>query len=112
MAGKLRVTLIKSPISHTSATRGTVRALGLHRLGETVEVTDNPQTRGMARAIRFLVRTEEIGATEASAPVATDESTAVATDESTPVATDEATEDRHAPARRKRPSTRKEESTA
>jgi large subunit ribosomal protein L30 len=97
MAGKLRVTLIKSPISHTSATRGTVRALGLHRLGETVEVTDNPQTRGMARAIRFLVRTEQIGATEASAPAATAES---------------ATEDRPAPARRTRPSTRKEESTA
>jgi len=104
MAGKLRVTLIKSPISHTSATRGTVRALGLHRLGETVEVTDNPQTRGMARAIRFLVRTEEIGATDESAPVTTEESA--------PIATDASTEDRPAPARRTRPSTRKEESTA
>lgn len=67
MAAKLRVTLVKSPISHTRATRATVRALGLHRIGETVEVVDNPQTRGMARAIRFLVRTEEVGADQAAA---------------------------------------------
>jgi large subunit ribosomal protein L30 len=60
MAAKLRVTLVKSPISHTQTTRGTVRALGLHRIGETVEVPDNPQTRGMARAVRFLLHTEEI----------------------------------------------------
>jgi large subunit ribosomal protein L30 len=61
VAAKLRVTLVKSPVSHTRQTRATVRALGLHRIGETVEVVDNPQTRGMARAIRFLVRTEEMG---------------------------------------------------
>ncbi len=67
MAAKLRVTLVKSPISHTRATRATVRALGLHRIGETVEVVDNPQTRGMARAIRFLVRTEEVGTDQTAA---------------------------------------------
>lgn len=66
MAGKLRVTLVKSPISHTRETRATVRALGLHRIGETVEVVDNPQIRGMARAVRFLVRTEELGAETAT----------------------------------------------
>ncbi len=61
MAGRLRVTLVKSPISYTSRTRGTVRALGLRRIGETVDVPDTPATRGMARAVRFLVRTEELG---------------------------------------------------
>ncbi|CAA9524920.1 MAG: hypothetical protein AVDCRST_MAG85-3141, partial [uncultured Solirubrobacteraceae bacterium] len=50
-AARLRVTLRKSPISYTQRTRGTVRAFGLHRIGETVEVVDNPTTRGMARAI-------------------------------------------------------------
>ncbi|HSH21081.1 MAG TPA: 50S ribosomal protein L30 [Candidatus Caenarcaniphilales bacterium] len=60
MAGRLRVTLIKSTISHTSRTRGTVRALGLHRLGETVELPDTPETRGMTRAVNFLVHTEEV----------------------------------------------------
>jgi large subunit ribosomal protein L30 len=60
MAGKLRITLVKSVVSHTKRTRATVRALGLHRIGETVEVADTPELRGMARAIQFLVRTEEI----------------------------------------------------
>ena len=60
MPGKLRITLIKSVVSHTKRTRATVRALGLHRIGETVEVADTPELRGMARAIQFLVRTEEV----------------------------------------------------
>jgi large subunit ribosomal protein L30 len=64
MAGKLRVTLIKSTVSHTKRTRATVRALGLHRIGESIEVADTPQLRGMANAIRFLVRTEEIDSSE------------------------------------------------
>jgi large subunit ribosomal protein L30 len=61
VAGKLRVTLRKSPISYTARARGTVRALGLRRIGQVVEVPDNPQTRGMARAVRFLVDVEETG---------------------------------------------------
>ena len=60
MADKLRITLIKSTVSHTQRTRGTVRALGLHRIGQTVEVADTPELRGMARAIRFLVSVEEV----------------------------------------------------
>ena len=60
MPDKLRITLIKSPISHNPANRATVRALGLHRIGETVEINDNPATRGMVRAVRFLLCTEEI----------------------------------------------------
>jgi large subunit ribosomal protein L30 len=60
MPAKLRVTLIKSPISHTQRTRATMRALGLHRIGESVEVADTPELRGMTRAIRFLLRTETI----------------------------------------------------
>jgi large subunit ribosomal protein L30 len=62
MPAKLRVTLVKSPISHTARTRGTLRALGLRRLGATVEVPDNPQMRGLARTVRFLVETEELPA--------------------------------------------------
>ena len=64
MAGKLRVTLVKSTVSHTKRTRATARALGLRRIGQTVEVADTPQLRGMANAIRFLVRTEEIDSSE------------------------------------------------
>jgi large subunit ribosomal protein L30 len=64
VAGKLRVTLVKSIVSHTQRTRATVRALGLHRIGESVEIADTPQLRGMANAVRFLVRTEEIDSSE------------------------------------------------
>ena len=64
MPDKLRITLVKSTVSHTKRTRATVRALGLHRIGETIEVADTPELRGMANAIRFLVRTEEIKASE------------------------------------------------
>jgi large subunit ribosomal protein L30 len=59
MADKLRVTLRKSPISYTAKTRGTVRAMGLRRIGQTIELPDNPATRGMARSIRFLVEVED-----------------------------------------------------
>jgi large subunit ribosomal protein L30 len=67
MPGKLRVTLIKSPISHNPANRATVRALGLHRIGETVEINDTPAVRGMVRAVRFLVTTEELDGSQATA---------------------------------------------
>jgi large subunit ribosomal protein L30 len=60
MAARLRVTLRKSPISYTAKARGSVRALGLHRIGQTVELPDNPAVRGMARAVRFLVEVEEV----------------------------------------------------
>jgi large subunit ribosomal protein L30 len=68
MPAKLRVTLVRSPIGHTRRTRATMRALGLHRIGETVEVADTPELRGMAHAIRFLVDTERVD--EAKAPAA------------------------------------------
>jgi large subunit ribosomal protein L30 len=60
MSGKLRVTQIKSTISHIARNRATVRALGLKRIGHTVEVADNPATRGMVRQVRFLVTVEEV----------------------------------------------------
>jgi len=66
MPGKLRVTLVKSPVSHTERTRSTVRALGLHRIGDSVEIADTPEMLGMVRAVRFLLRTEESNAEEAS----------------------------------------------
>jgi large subunit ribosomal protein L30 len=66
MPSKLRVTLVKSPISHNPTNRATVRALGLRRIGDSVVIDDTPALRGMVRAVRFLVTTEDIGATEDS----------------------------------------------
>ena len=61
MADSLRVTQVRSTISHIARNRATVRALGLKRIGHTVEIPDNPATRGMIRQVRFLVSVEEIG---------------------------------------------------
>jgi len=61
MAGKLRVTQVKSSISHIARNRATLRALGLRGIGSTVEVPDNDATRGMVRQVRFLVSVEETG---------------------------------------------------
>lgn len=55
----LRVTWVKSTIGHKSGARGTIRALGLHRLNETVEVADTPVIRGMLRRVAFLVTVGE-----------------------------------------------------
>jgi large subunit ribosomal protein L30 len=65
MSGSLRVTQTRSTISHIARNRATIRALGLKRIGDTVEVPDNDATRGMVRQVRFLVSVEEIEGTGA-----------------------------------------------
>ena len=60
-ATTLRVTQVKSSISHIARNRATLRALGLHGIGSSVEVPANDATRGMVRQVRFLVRVEESG---------------------------------------------------
>jgi len=55
----LRVTWVKSTIGHKAGARGTIRALGLHRLHESVEISDTPANRGMLRRVAFLVTVEE-----------------------------------------------------
>ena len=63
----LKVTWVCSTIGHKAAARGTIRALGLHRLNQTVEVADNPMIRGMLRRVAFLLEVEEPAAKRASA---------------------------------------------
>ena len=60
MAGKLKVTQTKSTISQIARNRATVRALGLHRIGDSVDIPDNPATRGMVRQVQFMVKVEEL----------------------------------------------------
>ena len=57
----LRVTWVRSTIGHKQAARGTIRALGLHRLNQTVEVADTPMIRGMLRRVDFLLEVQEPG---------------------------------------------------
>jgi large subunit ribosomal protein L30 len=60
MSRRLRVTQTKSTIGHIARNRATIRALGLGRIGASVEVPDNDATRGMVRQVRFLVAVEEV----------------------------------------------------
>ena len=60
MAGKLKITLVKSTIDAIPKHRKTVEALGLKKLNKTVEMPDNAATRGQIQQIRHLVKVEEI----------------------------------------------------
>ncbi|OGO02780.1 MAG: 50S ribosomal protein L30 [Chloroflexi bacterium RBG_13_54_8] len=58
---RLRITWIKSGIGYARDQRRTVKALGLHRLHQTVEQDDSPSVRGMIDKVRHLVKVEEVG---------------------------------------------------
>ena len=55
---KLRITQTRSAIGQTAQHRGTLRALGLGKIGRSVEREDSPGTLGMLRRVRHLVRIE------------------------------------------------------
>ena len=57
---QLKVTQVRSATSRGSKQRGTIRALGLKRIGHTVTHEDKPEIRGMIRAVGHLVEVEEI----------------------------------------------------
>jgi len=57
---KLKLTQVKSASSRGGKQRGTIRALGLKRLGQTVVHEDKPEIRGMIRAVEHLLVVEEI----------------------------------------------------
>jgi len=55
---KVRVTQTRSPIGENQRNRGTLRALGLRKIGQTVEHDETPVLAGMLRKVRHLVRIE------------------------------------------------------
>jgi large subunit ribosomal protein L30 len=56
----LRIKLVKSGIGYSRRHKGTIRALGLRRLGDVVEQADTPVIRGMIDKVSHLVQVEEI----------------------------------------------------
>ncbi|MBR1628863.1 MAG: 50S ribosomal protein L30 [Lachnospiraceae bacterium] len=58
---KLRITLVKSTIGAVPKNKKTAEALGLRKIGKTVEMPDNDAIRGMIRRVAHLVKVEEIG---------------------------------------------------
>ncbi|GIN92812.1 50S ribosomal protein L30 [Siminovitchia terrae] len=59
MTQKLAVTLKRSLIGRTQDQRDTVKALGLRKLHQTVEHTDNPAIRGMINKVSHLIEVKE-----------------------------------------------------
>ena len=56
---KVKITQVRSGIGQTERHRGTLRALGLGRIGRSAEHEGSPQLAGMLRKVRHLVRVEE-----------------------------------------------------
>ena len=55
----LKITLVKSPIGYSKRQKGTVSALGLKKINQTVEHDDTPVIRGMIFKVSHLVQVEE-----------------------------------------------------
>ena len=62
MAGKLKVTLVKSMIGRPESTRQVLHGMGLNRLNKSVKLQDTPAIRGMIQKVCHLVKAEEISA--------------------------------------------------
>jgi large subunit ribosomal protein L30 len=56
---KLKVTQVHSQIGQTERHRGTLRALGLGKIGRSAEHQESPQLAGMLRKVRHLVKVED-----------------------------------------------------
>jgi len=56
---KLRITWVKSDIGYAEDQRMTLKALGLHRLHQSVKHNDSPSIRGMIAKVKHLVEVEE-----------------------------------------------------
>ncbi len=61
MAGEatITVTQVRSAIGSKPKQRGTLRALGLGRIGKTNTLPDRPEIRGMLARVPHLVSVEE-----------------------------------------------------
>jgi large subunit ribosomal protein L30 len=57
-AGRIKVTLVRSPIGYDRRQRRTLTGLGLRRIRQTVELQDQPAIRGMIDKVRHLVVVE------------------------------------------------------
>jgi large subunit ribosomal protein L30 len=56
---KLKITQVRSAVDRGAKQRGTMRALGLRRIGHSVIHDDKPEIRGMVAVVGHLVTVEE-----------------------------------------------------
>ena len=56
--GKIKVTKVKSAINRTKTQKRTLEALGLRKIGQTVEHENTPSILGMVNKVSHLVSFE------------------------------------------------------
>lgn len=56
--GKVKVTLVGSPIGTIQSHRASVRGLGLKRMNQSKVLEDTPAVRGMINQVSYLVKCE------------------------------------------------------
>lgn len=56
----IKITLVRSPIGNTERHKATIRALGLRKVGSTVEKEDTLAIRGMLSKVNHLVEIESL----------------------------------------------------
>jgi len=56
---EIKITLVKSAIGSKPKHRGSLRALGLKKIGSTNVISDGPVVRGMIASVVHLVKVEE-----------------------------------------------------
>ncbi len=54
----VKITQVRSTIGQTDRHIGTLRALGLGKIGRTAEHEDSPELQGQLRQVNHLVRVE------------------------------------------------------
>jgi large subunit ribosomal protein L30 len=54
----IKVTLLKSVFGQLASIRGSVKGLGLRRIGHSVVVADTPSNRGMVNAASHMLKVE------------------------------------------------------
>ncbi len=57
---RLKVTQVRSVIHRPKDQKATIRALGLHRMHDTVVKDDRPEIRGMIAKVSHLLQVEEV----------------------------------------------------
>jgi large subunit ribosomal protein L30 len=60
VAGKIKISWVKSAIGFPEDQKATIAALGLRKLNQSVIQDDTPVIRGMLHKVRHLVKVEEV----------------------------------------------------
>lgn len=60
MARKVKITQIRGLSGRIQRHRNTIRALGLHRIHDSVVHEETPQIHGMIKSVEFMLKVEEV----------------------------------------------------